>query len=134
MERLNELKDNYSSVFWAGISIRTMFILLFAIPILTSLLKARDEYDARIEEMFSENSSSENNSTDERFRFAIPNFMSGFASAIDWNGDVSPKVEELYGEAKTPEEADTKALGKDWKAITGDLVKVLKKYESKSTG
>lgn len=57
-----------------------------------------------------------------------PDFASGFASAMDWFGDLAPTIEDFRGGKKTLDEARDAAIARDWAMIGQDLQKVLDKH------
>jgi hypothetical protein len=60
------------------------------------------------------------------FLFSNPSFIEGMARAIDIGGTL-----QIYNESKTGEEADSKAIGKDWEAIGLDIKNSCKEYAAK---
>ncbi len=62
----------------------------------------------------------------------LPSFGSGFASAMDWFGDLAPTVEEFRGGKRTLDEARDAALARDWARIGQDLQNVLDRHGEKS--
>jgi len=59
----------------------------------------------------------------------LPSFGSGFASAMDWFGDLAPTIEEFRGGKRTMDEARAAAIARDWAVIGQDLQKVLDRHE-----
>jgi hypothetical protein len=62
----------------------------------------------------------------------LPSFGSGFASAMDWFGDLAPTVKEFRGGERTLDEARDAALARDWAMIGRDLQNVLDRYGEES--
>ncbi len=57
------------------------------------------------------------------FLFARPSFVEGVARVMDLGTTL-----QIYNESKTPEEADFKAMKKDWQAVGDDIVYAINKY------
>ena len=58
------------------------------------------------------------------FLFALPRFLTGFASLLDIGATLTH-----YNEFSTPEEADARAIKSDWAAIGNDLRFVSNQWE-----
>ena len=58
------------------------------------------------------------------FLFARPSFIGGVARVMDLGTTL-----QIYNESKTEEEADTKAIKKDWETVGEDISNAIKKYE-----
>lgn len=134
IEALNKIKDSSNTILLFSWAINLALFSLVALPYFILYMEPRDEYNIRLEETVLSKHKVDNSSNKEkiafnRFRFSLPTFSKGFATALDWNGDLGPKIEDLYSDVNTPEEADTRALGNDWKAVGDDLAKILKSYE-----
>lgn len=56
--------------------------------------------------------------------FATPSFLEGVARTLDIGATL-----EVFNTSKTPNEADAKAIKKDWEAVGEDILFALKKYE-----
>lgn len=65
-------------------------------------------------------------SNNSSFLFARPSFIEGMARVMDLGGTM-----QIYNESKTEEEADSKALKKDWQAVGNDILSAINTYESK---
>ncbi len=60
------------------------------------------------------------------FLFARPSFASGVSRIMDLGATM-----QIYNDCKTENEADFKALKKDWEAIGEDIFGAVNKYEQK---
>lgn len=60
------------------------------------------------------------------FLFARPSFLEGMARILDLGNTLSE-----YNESLTPEEADTRALRADWKAVGSDIQRATVQARSK---
>lgn len=60
------------------------------------------------------------------YLFARPSFLEGVARVVDLGGTL-----QNYNVSKTEDEADLKALRKDWEAVGGDIKSAINKYERK---
>ena len=60
------------------------------------------------------------------FLFARPSFIEGMSRTLDLGATL-----QIYNVSKTPEEADAKAIKKDWEAVGEDIIYAMKKYERK---
>lgn len=58
------------------------------------------------------------------FLFARPSFIEGAARVLDMGGTL-----QIYNESKTADEADRKAMKKDWEAVGEDVVNAAREYE-----
>lgn len=58
--------------------------------------------------------------------FARPSFIEGFARAIDIGSTMNE-----YNKNQTPEEADSKAIQSDWKAVGDDIYFALESCQTK---
>jgi hypothetical protein len=63
---------------------------------------------------------------------SLPSFGSGFASAMDWFGDLSPTIDEFRSGKRTLDEARDAAIARDWARIGQDLQNVLDRYGEES--
>ncbi len=63
---------------------------------------------------------------------SLPSFGSGFASAMDWFGDLAPTIEEFRGGDRTLDEARDAAIARDWAVIGQDLQRVLDRHGEKA--
>ncbi|MFN0109904.1 MAG: DUF4407 domain-containing protein [Blastocatellia bacterium] len=63
----------------------------------------------------------------------LPSFGSGFASGVDWFGDLAPTIEEFRGGKRTLDEARDAAIARDWAVVGQDLQKVLDRHGEEST-
>ncbi len=59
------------------------------------------------------------------FLFAKPSFIEGMARVIDLGSTL-----QEYNVSETVEEADARAIGKDWQAIGCDIKKSIETYAS----
>lgn len=57
------------------------------------------------------------------YLYATPSFLGGMAKTLDLGGTLV-----IYNESKTPDEADTKAMWNDWKAVGKDLTYSIREY------
>ena len=60
------------------------------------------------------------------FLFARPSFASGVSRIMDLGATM-----QIYNNSKTENEADLKALKKDWEAVGEDILSAVKEYEQK---
>jgi len=58
------------------------------------------------------------------FLFAMPSFWSGVARTLDLGSTF-----DSYNESRTPQEADSRALHADWKAVGHDLRDSMRTFE-----
>lgn len=59
------------------------------------------------------------------FLFALPSFVEGIARNIDIFGTL-----QVYNSSPSPEEADARALRKDWEAVGGDIRSAMNSHNS----
>ncbi|PIR13014.1 hypothetical protein COV49_03560 [Candidatus Falkowbacteria bacterium CG11_big_fil_rev_8_21_14_0_20_39_10] len=58
------------------------------------------------------------------FLFARPSFIEGVARVLDLGSTL-----QVYNESKTANEADSRAIQKDWEAIGEDVAGAAREYE-----
>ena len=60
------------------------------------------------------------------FLFARPSFIGGVARVMDLGATM-----QIYNNSKTEDEADLKALKKEWEVVGEDILSAVKEYEQK---
>ena len=53
----------------------------------------------------------------------------GFASIMDWAGELAPRIEDIYKNAASSDEVDVNAIAEDWRLVGNDLYDVLNDSE-----
>jgi hypothetical protein len=64
-----------------------------------------------------------------RFRLLWTDLFGGYGSVLDLGSTLSLSLHDLYGDARTPQEVDARALASDWYVVGRDIEESIEKFE-----